>query len=244
MTSTPFRTNHPAADRAVVPLRLSPSGRPVPAGYPSPGAVLLTARAADGQAWATPLTGADPRLIARGRPLEGVAPGQPRTEGRLTLRDRDRQQTGTDAVNVLARPYRLVWGDPRAGHARSHVPSFLLTETDGTATVVELVPPGAARAVPGWAVSAWLAADSGWACEVYRGDEGYLDHTEIVWTVMTAPPGSVSEPLREACLVGAPTPAVLRSVTTCADLLTVLPLLRDMAAGSGHGPARRGGDAA
>lgn len=244
MTSTPLRTNRPAAPHAVAPLRLSRSGRPVPTGHPSPGAVLLAARTADGQAWATPLTGADPRLLACGRPVEGRAPGEPRTEGRLTLRDRDRQQTGTDAVDVLARPYRLVWGDPRAGHARSHVPSFLLTETDDTATVVELVPPGAARAVPGWAVSAWLAADSGWACEVYRGDEGYLNHAEIVWMIMTAPPGVVSEHLRNACLLGASTPAVLRAVTTCADLLTVLPLLRDMAADSGHGPSRRGGDAA
>lgn len=244
MTSTPLRTTHQATDRTVAPLRLARSGRPVPTGYPSPGAVLLAARTADGQAWATPLTAADPRLLACGRPVEGSAPGEPRTEGRLTLRDRDRQQTGTDAVDVLARPYRLVWGDPRAGHARSHIPSFLLTETDGTATVIELVPPGAARAAPGWAVSAWLAADSGWACEVYRGNEGYLNHAEIVWVVMTAPPGSVSEKLRDACLLAASTPAVLRAVTTCADLLTVLPLLRDMAADSGHGHVQQGGDAA
>lgn len=222
----------PGADGPADRSRLTPSGSPVPAGHPSPGKVLVVARALSGRTWAVPLTRADPVLLTAGYPMEAGGDLDPRTAGSLHLPDGvDRDRFGTEIVHALARPLRMAWADPDDLTVRSHVPGFLLVETDGT-TLVEIVLSDslAVPDAPPQDLAGWLATERGWRYQRLCGTDPWLQHDEIVSTVLDAEPGLVSSRLWTACVLNAPTHVLLDSVTTPGDLVALLPLLRDQAA--------------
>lgn len=212
--------------------RLTPSGRPVPPGCPDPGKVLVVARALSGRTWAVPLTRADPVLLTAGHPMEAGGDLDARTAGSLHLPDAaDRDRFDTDIVHALSRPFRALWADPDDMIVRSHVPGFLLVETDGT-TLVEVVLSDslAVPDAPPQDVVGWLATERGWRYERLCGTDPWLSRDEILAVVLDAEPGLVSSRLWTACVLGAPTHVLLDSLSTPGDLVALLPLLRDQAA--------------
>ena len=221
----------PGGDARGLP-RLTAAGRWVPDGYPPPGKVLVVARALSGRTWAVSLTRADPVLLSAGHPMEAGGDLDPRTAGSLHLPDgADRDKLGTEIVHALARPLRMAWADPDTLEVRSHVPAFLLVETDGT-TLVEIVLSDslAVPDAPPQDLAGWLATECGWRYERLCGTDPWLVRDEILTSVLDAEPGLVSSRLWTACVLGAPTHVLLDSVTTPGDLVALLPLLRDQAA--------------
>lgn len=231
-----------AAVRPALPERAPVSGRAagcgaagrrsaLPPGCPAPSQVLVEAVLPSGRAWAARFDRVDPMTLVSGRPVPtGRFCTIPPAAGALHLPGReDRERLGTSVLHALARPFRLLWQDPRTGRACSHVPSFLLVEIDRVA-LIDVLPDPAARPRRGAPTTAWLAGTRGWHADLLCGTDPWVDRDPLVDAILDAPHGLVSQRLHAACLLERPTAELVGAISTPGDLVVLLPILRQMAA--------------